>query len=423
MDLLKEIKLARRELSGVVKPTPLIENFNLSEQFGAAILLKREDQQVVHSFKIRGVYNKINSLNTAEKEIGIVCASDGNHAQAVAYCCELLKIKGRIYMPKNTPKQKLEQVQQLGKNYIRVINAGNSFEEANAIALGDASIHRKSFIHPFNDLKIIAGQGTVGLEVLEECTKPIDYVFVPLEGGGLAAGLSTVFKHLSPNTKIIGVTTQDNPSLEIVYESTNTFNNVDSVVHNVFIKKGSNLNSEICQKNLNAVLKIQERKVCSTMLQLFTSEDINIEPAGVLSIAALDYYADEIKGKNVVCIISGGLKNIEKETEIRERSLLFEGLVHYLIIEFPQRTGVLKVFINEVLGPDDEVTYFQYLKNDNSIIESVLVRLELKNPNNIQAIKANMLRKKIEYQKLNDSDDLFRSNISLINNAFAKELI
>ena len=183
------------------------------------------------------------------------------------------------------------------------------------------------------------------------------------------------------------------------------------------------MNSEICQKNLDAVLKIQEGKVCSTMLQLFTSEDINIEPAGVLSIAALDYYADEIKGKNVVCIISGGLKNIEKETEIRERSLLFEGLVHYLIIEFPQRTGVLKVFINEVLGPDDEVTYFQYLKNDNSIIESVLVKLELKNPNNILAIKANMLRKKIEHQNLNDSDDLFRSNISLINNAFAKELV
>lgn len=421
MDLLKEIKFARRELSNVVKPTPLIENFNLSKQFGATILLKREDQQAIHSFKIRGVYNKINSLTTAEKEVGIVCASDGNHAQAVAYCCELLKIMGKIYLPKNTPKQKVEQVQQLGKNYIKIVHAGEFFEETNAIALGDASIHRKSFIHPFDDLKIIAGQGTVGLEVLEECTKPIDYVFVPLEGGGLAAGLSTVFKHLSPNTKVIGVTTQSNPSLEILKESINSFNSVDSIVTNKSIKKSNNLTSEICQENLNAVVKIQEGKVCSTILQLFTSEDINIEPAGVLSIAALDYYAEEIKGKNVVCIISGGLKNIEKEAEIKERSLLFEGLVHYLIIESPQRSGVLKVFINEVLGSDDEVTYFQYLKKDNSLTEAVLVRLELKNANNILVIKANMVRQKIEYQNLNDSDDLLRSNISLINNAFAKE--
>lgn len=421
MDLLKEIKLARRELSNVVKPTPLIENLNLSEQFGATILLKREDQQAIHSFKIRGVYNKINSLTTVEKEVGIVCASDGNHAQAVAYCCELLKITGKIYLPKNTPKQKVEQVQQLGKNYIKIVHAGEFFEETNAIALGDASIHRKSFIHPFDDLKIIAGQGTVGLEVLEECIKPIDYVFVPLEGGGLAAGLSTVFKHLSPNTKVIGVTTQSNPSLEILKESINSFNSVDSIVTSKSIKKSSNLTSEICQENLNAVVKIQEGKVCSTILQLFTSEDINIEPAGVLSIAALDYYAEEIKGKNVVCIISGGLKNIEKEAEIKERSLLFEGLVHYLIIESPQRSGVLKVFINEVLGSDDEVTYFQYLKNDNSLTEAVLVRLELKNANNILAIKTNMVRQKIVYQNLSDSDNLLRSNITLINNAFAKE--
>lgn len=395
MELFKEIQQAKRQLSKIALPAPLIEDLNLSKHYGASISLKREDLQVDHAIKIRGPYNKISTLTPAEKEAGIVCSSDGNHAQAVAYCCFLLKVKGKIYMPKNTPKLKVEQIQLLGKNYVEIMEAGNSFEQANAIALGDASINRKVFIHPFNDLKVIAGQGTVGLEILDQHKKSIDYLFVPLEGGGLTAGLSAVFEQLSPNTKIIGVTIQDNPSLEIL-----DYNSDDS-------KHNSNLTFELCEKNLSEIIKIPEGKACSAVLHFFSNQDIKIDPAGVLGIAALDYYADKIKDKNIVCIISGGFKNTEKETQIVERSLVFEGLVHYLMIEFPKCPGVLKEFINDVLGPDDELTYFQPVQKDNSHTDSVLVRLSLKNSKNICAIKANMQAKNLEYQSLNDKYDLF----------------
>lgn len=397
MDLYKEIKLAQKQLYNIILPTPLIENLNLSKQYGAAILLKREDLQVVSSFKIRGAYNKINSLTAAKKKLGIICASAGNHAQSVAYCCHLLKIMGKIYMPTNTPKKKVKKIQRLGKNYVQIVLAGDFFDEACAIALGDASIHRKAFIHPFNDLKIIAGQGTVGIEVLEQYQKPIDYVFVPIEGGGLAAGLSTVFRQLSPNTKIIGVSNQDNTLVEI---ST---------------KKNDNLISNICKKNLTTFIKIPKGKVCSTMLKLFNDEGMTIEPAGVLSIAALDSYAKQIEGKNVVCIISSGTKDIEREAETREHSLIFEGLVHYFLIQSTQSSRILKELINHVLGPDDDVTYFQSVKKHSCETESVLLRLELKNPNNILAIKANMVTKGFQYQNLNEIYDLFSSIISLEN--------
>ncbi|UUW08475.1 threonine ammonia-lyase IlvA [Flavobacterium plurextorum] len=415
MNLFKEIQLAQKQLAAVIVPTPLLENLSLSKHYNAVVLLKREDLQAGYSFKIRGVYNKINSLSVTEKERGIVCASDGNHAQGVAYCCELLKIMGKIYLPKNTSKQRLEQIQKFGKEYIKIILTGDYFEEAYSIALGDASIHRKAFIHPFDDLKVIAGQATAGLEILEDCQNPIDYVFVPLEGSGLAAGISSAFKMLSPNTKIIGVTTQENPSLEITNENDPSFDVTKSYLNNASIKKQDDLTSNICKENLDDLIKISEGKICSTILKLANNKDTNIEHEGVLSIAALDFYADKIKGKNVVCIINGGLKNIEKEAEIKERSLLYDGLVHYFMIQSPQRSEILKDFISNILGPDDEITHFQFVQKENFDAQSVFIRLETKEPNNIEAIKTKMQAKEFQFQNLNDRNDLFSSNINLEN--------
>ncbi|RXM43902.1 threonine ammonia-lyase IlvA [Flavobacterium sp. YO12] len=415
MNLFKEIQLAQKQLAAVIVPTPLLENLSLSKQYNAVVLLKREDHQADYSFKIRGVYNKINSLSITEKERGIVCASDGNHAQGVAYCCELLKIMGKIYLPKNTSKQKLEQIQKFGKEYIKIVLTGDYFEEAYSIALGDASIHRKAFIHPFDDLKVIAGQATAGLEILEEYQNPIDYVFVPLEGDGLAAGISSAFKMLSPNTKIIGVTTQENPSLEITNESDLSFDNKNSNLNTASIKKQDDLTSNICTETLTDVIKIPEGKICSTILKLANNKDTNIEHEGVLSIAALDFYADKIKGKNVVCIINGGLKSTEKEAEIKERSLLYDGLVHYFMIQSPQRNEVLKDFISDILGPDDEITHFQFVQKDSYETQSVFIRLETKAPNNIEAIKTKMQAKEFQFQNLNDRNGLFSSNSNLEN--------
>ena len=409
MTLFTAIQQAQKQLENVVPSTPLIENLNLSEEFGANILLKREDLQIVRSYKIRGAYNKMSSLTDTEKENGIVCASAGNHAQGVAFSCHLLKIMGKIYMPKTTPKQKIKQVQLFGKKYVEIILTGDTFDDAYAKSVADATQNNKAFIHPFDDLEVIAGQGTVGLEILDSYNEPIDYVFVPIGGGGLASGLSTVFKQLSPNTKIIGVEPLGAPSMKtsIANHENTPLDTIDKFVDGAAVKQVGNLTFDICQKNLDNIILVPEGKVCTTILRLYNEEAMVVEPAGALTIAALDFYKDEIKGKTVVCIVSGSNNDIERTAEIKERSLLYEGLMHYFMIQFPQRPGALKEFVNDILGPDDDITYFQFAKKNSREVGSVVVGLELKNPNDIHAIKTNMNTKGFEYRYLNERHDLF----------------
>lgn len=409
MDLFTEIEQARIQLKEVANLTPLAENLNLSDEFQATILLKREDLQMVRSYKIRGAYNKIFSLTAEEKLREIVCASAGNHAQGVAYSCNLLKIKGKIYMPKTTPKQKIKQVQLFGKSFVEIVLTGDTFDDAYAKAIDDATTNNKPFIHPFDDLKVIAGQGTVGLEILEVFKKPIDYVFVPIGGGGLASGLSTVFKQLSPNTKIIGVEPEGAPSMKVsITNAKNTpLETIDKFVDGAAVKQVGNLTFEICQKNLDDIILVPEGKVCTTILRLYNEEAIVVEPAGALTIAALDFYKEAIKGKNVVCIVSGSNNDIERTAEIKERSLLYEGLKHYFMIQFPQRPGALKEFVNEILGPDDDITYFQFAKKNSREVGPVIVALELKSKNDIVNIKSNMNLKGYNFQYINENEDLF----------------
>ena len=409
MNIFKEALAAKNQLKGVVPATPLTENLNLSDEFESTILLKREDLQIVRSYKIRGAYNKMSSLTEAEKKQGIVCASAGNHAQGVAYSCNLLKIMGKIYMPKTTPKQKVKQVQLFGKSYAEIVLTGDTFDDAYAKAIADATQSNKAFIHPFDDIKVIAGQGTVGLEILESYKNPIDYVFIPIGGGGLAAGLSEVFKHLSPNTKIIGVEPEGAPAMKTaIANGKNTpLEIIDKFVDGAAVKQVGNITFEICRKNLDDIILVPEGKVCTTILRLYNEEAMVAEPAGALTISSLDFYKDEIKGKTVVCIVSGSNNDIERTAEIKERSLLYEGLMHYFMIQFPQRPGALKEFINDILGPNDDITYFQFAKKNSREVGSVVVGLELKNKNDILAIKNNMNHKGFEFQYLNENQDLF----------------
>lgn len=409
MNLFQSIQQAKQELANVVPATPLTENFNLSEEFGATILLKREDLQVVRSYKIRGAYNKIKFLTESEKTNGIVCASAGNHAQGVAYSCHLLQIQGKIYMPKTTPNQKVKQVQLFGKKWVEIVLTGDTFDDAYAKAVADAKDNQKAFIHPFDDEKVIAGQGTVGLEILEQHQQTIDYVFVPIGGGGLASGLSTVFKHLSPNTKIIGIEPLGAPSMKTsITNQTNTpLETIDKFVDGAAVKQVGDQTFAICQKNLDDIVLVPEGKVCTTILRLYNEEAMVVEPAGALTIAALDFYKDQIKGKTVVCVVSGSNNDIERTAEIKERSLLYEGLMHYFMIQFPQRPGALKEFVNAILGPDDDITYFQFAKKNSREEGSVVVGLEVKNPNDILAIKDNMKKMGFVYQYLNEKQDLF----------------
>lgn len=409
MNVFEEVMQAQIQLNGVVFPTPLAENRNLSEEFQATVLLKREDLQVVRSYKIRGAYNKISTLSDADKTQEIVCASAGNHAQGVAYSCHLLKIKGKIYMPKTTPKQKIKQVQLFGKECVEIVLTGDTFDDAYTKAFEYATENNRPFIPPFDDIKVIAGQGTVGLEILDVATIAIDYVFVPVGGGGLISGLSTVFKKLSPNTKIIGVEPEGSPSMKTALaDGTNTrLENIDKFVDGAAVKQVGSLNFEICKNNIDDVILVPEGKVCTTILRLYNEEAMVVEPAGALSIAALDFYKDEIKGKTVVCIVSGSNNDIERTAEIKERSLLYEGLMHYFMIQFPQRPGALKEFVNDILGPEDDITYFQFKQKNSRESGPVIVGLELKNRTDVLAIKTRMNNKGFQFNYLNDKEELF----------------
>jgi threonine dehydratase len=413
MSLFKEIQEAKKQLHEVVSATPLSENLNLSNEFNATILLKREDLQTVRSYKIRGAYNKISSLTEQEKKDGVICASAGNHAQGVAYSCKLLKIKGKIYMPKTTPKQKVKQVKLFGSSYVEIVLTGDTFDDAFAAAMEDVKKNKMTFIHPFDDIKVIAGQGTVGLEILDSYKKPIDYVFVPIGGGGLASGLSEVFKHLSPNTKIIGVEPEGAPSMKtsIANGKVTILDKIDKFVDGAAVKQVGKITFEVCQKNLEDIILVPEGKVCTTILRLYNEEAMVVEPAGALTISALDFYKDKIKGKTVVCVVSGSNNDIERTAEIKERSLLYEGLMHYFMIQFPQRPGSLKEFVNDILGPDDDITYFQFTKKNSREVGPAVVGLELKNKNDIIAIKTKMEKKGFEFKYLNERLDLFNQLI------------
>ncbi|ARV06640.1 threonine dehydratase [Polaribacter sp. SA4-10] len=407
---LEAVRTASENLKGVAIQTPLSKNFNLSKELEATILFKREDLQVVRSYKIRGAYNKMSSLSDNEKQIGIVCASAGNHAQGVALSCKLLQIKGTIFMPSPTPNQKINQVKMFGEDFIEIVIEGDTFDDAFNAAKLECDAKNKTFIHPFNDEKVIEGQATVGLEILNQTDKKIDYVFVPIGGGGLSSGLSTVFKEISPETKIIGVEPEGAPSMQtsIRNKQNTTLEKIDSFVDGAAVKRVGDLNFAICQQNLDEVITVPEGKICQTILDLYNKDAIVVEPAGALSIAALDLFADKIKGKNVVCVVSGSNNDITRTAEIKERALLFANLKHYFIIKFPQRAGALKEFVAEILGPNDDITHFEYTKKTNRENGAAVVGLELKTSQDLAPLIKRMKARNFFGDYLNDKPDLFQ---------------
>ena len=406
---IENIRKAALNLEGVAYKTPLNQNTNLSKQFDANVFFKREDLQVVRSYKIRGAYNKMSSLSDHEKQRGIVCASAGNHAQGVALSCKLLQIKGTIFMPSPTPNQKINQVKMFGEDFIEIVIEGDTFDDAFNAAKLECDAKNKTFIHPFNDEKVIEGQATVGLEILEQAAVKIDYVFVPIGGGGLSSGLSSVFKYVSPETKIIGVEPEGAPSmLTSIRNNKNTFlEKIDPFVDGAAVKKVGDLNFAICKKNLEKVITVPEGKICQTILDLYNKDAIVVEPAGALSVTALDLFADEIKGKNVVCVISGSNNDITRTEEIKERALFYADLKHYFIIKFPQRAGALKEFVAEILGPNDDITHFEYTKKNNRANGAAVVGLELKPSKDLQPLIQRMKANNFFGDYLNDKPDLF----------------
>jgi threonine dehydratase len=404
------IKTAALNLEDVAIKTPLILNQHLSERFGANIYLKREDLQVVRSYKIRGAYNKIFSLTKEEQQNGVVCASAGNHAQGVAYSCNKLKIHSVIFMPNPTPKQKIDRVKMFGNGFVDIVLTGDTFDDAYISAIDYANQNGKKFIHPFDDPKVIEGQGTVGLEILNDAKGKIDYLFLPVGGGGLAAGVSSVFHLLSPKTKIIGVEPAGAPSMSKSIESGEVIKlaKIDRFVDGAAVQQVGTLTFKVCNNLLDEMITVDEGAICSTILQLYNEEGIVVEPAGALSVTGLNKFRIEVKDKNIVCILSGNNNDITRTEEIRERSLLYEGLKHYFIIKFPQRAGALKEFVNEILGPSDDIVHFEYSKKNNREKGPAVVGLELQSKDDFAKLIERLKGSSIQYEYLNTSPDLFQ---------------
>ncbi|WP_410500670.1 threonine ammonia-lyase IlvA [Chryseobacterium sp. C3] len=400
---------ARKSIENVVNYTPLQYSTRLSEKFDAHIYLKREDLQPVRSYKLRGAYHKIKTLfNEGRTSEGIVCASAGNHAQGVAFSCKQLQIKGTIFMPVTTPKQKLEQVEMFGGHFVDIKLFGDTFDASKKAALDFAETSGAAFIHPFDDVQIIEGQATVALEILEQKKEATDFVFIPIGGGGLASGISTVFKQLSAETQLIGVEPKGAPSMKTSIENKiNTeLAEIDSFVDGAAVKKVGDLTFEICRNTLSGCISVDEGKICETILQLYNKDAIVLEPAGALSISALEQYKTQIRGKNVVCIVSGSNNDITRMEEIKERALLYNGLKHYFMVKFPQRPGALKDFVLNVLGTNDDITHFEYTKKNSRETALAIVGIELSDPSDFEGLRQRMQNLDYFESYLNENPDV-----------------
>ncbi len=405
---IKDIEVAAERLKGIIRRTPLEYNQTYSEKYEADIYFKREDLQLVRSYKIRGAYNKMASLPKEKLNQGVVCASAGNHAQGVASSCLKLGVKGVIFMPTTTPQQKIKRVKTLGKEWVEVVLEGDTFDDANNKALIYGEENKLIYIHPFDDPKVIEGQGTIGIEIMNDLPDA-DFVFIPVGGGGLTAGLTTYMKNKRKEAKLIGVEPEGAPAMfeSIKQNGVIRLETIDKFVDGAAVQSVGAYTFPVCKQNLDDMLLVPEGKICTKILELYNNDAIVAEPAGALSIAALEQYKDEIKGKKVVCIISGGNNDITRTEEIKERSLLYEGLKHYFIVRFPQRSGALKEFVNDILGPDDNIVLFEYAKKVNRERGPALVGIELKDKDDFEPLMARMKAKNFFGEYVNDNRDFF----------------
>lgn len=408
----EDVEKAYEVLKAVVKHTPLEYDFYLSEKYHCNVYLKREDLQRVRSFKLRGAFYAISRLSAEQLEKGVVCASAGNHAQGVAYTCKRMTVPATIFMPTTTPQQKVSQVKFFGGSNVEVVLVGDTFDASATAAKEFAATHGQTFIPPFDDPDIIAGQGSLAVEMVKDLNKAheqADYVFAGIGGGGLISGVATYLKAKSPITKIIGVEPDGAPSMTAALKQNQvvTLDKIDKFVDGAAVKEVGGLTFQHAKVLVDEVTTVSEGAVCSTILDMYTKQAIVAEPAGALSVAALEIYREEIKDKTVVCIVSGGNNDINRMQEIEERSLLHEGLKHYFIVNFSQRPGALKEFVNDVLGPHDDITKFEYTKKVNRGNGPVIIGVLLQDKNDYEGLLERIAAFDPSYIPINDNQTLY----------------
>lgn len=407
-----DVEQAYQLLKSAVAHTPLQYDRYLSEKYQATILLKREDLQKVRSFKLRGAYYAIKQRSKEELANGVVCASAGNHAQGVAYTCREIDVQAVIFMPSTTPQQKVSQVAFFGGDNVTIELVGDTFDASAKAAKAYASSQGMAFIDPFDDPSIIAGQGTLAVEMMkdaqEESYQP-DYIFAAIGGGGLISGVSAYAKEVSPITQIIGVEPAGAPSMQKAFDNDGpiALEQLDKFVDGAAVREVGQITYQHAKKFVDRLLTVDEGLICSTILELYSKQAIVAEPAGALSVAALESMKEEIKGKTVICIISGGNNDINRMAEIEERSLIYEGLMNYFVINFPQRPGALKEFVSEVLGPNDDITRFEYTKKINRGSGPVVLGVLSKSTIDVPSLFERIKKFDPSYINLSENQSLF----------------
>ncbi|HET8593611.1 MAG TPA: threonine ammonia-lyase IlvA [Intrasporangium sp.] len=404
-----DVDRAAARLGDTTRLTPLRHNRRLSELVGAEVHLKREDVQTVRSYKVRGASNFIASLGVDERERGVVCASAGNHAQGVAHACAALGVHARIYLPRTTPRQKRQRVRDLGGEWVEVVVGGDLYDEAAAAAYADAERSGATLVHAFDEPRTVAGQGTVIREAVEQLGVPPDVVVVPVGGGGLLAGTITWLAERHPGTRVVGVEPGGAASMRAALDAGRPVDlpRVDPFVDGAAVSRAGTVTFPIIRDSGCEVVTVDEGAVCVEMLALYQTDGIIAEPAGALATAALPELGIQ-SGEKVIAIVSGGNNDVTRYAEVVERALVHEGRKHYFLVEFPQEPGALRRFLDEVLGPEDDITLFEYVKHNNRETGPALVGIELGSPATLPALLARMEAAPPHVERVPPDSPLFR---------------
>ncbi len=405
----RDVEHAAERLAGVASRTPLQLNERLSAATGAYIWLKREDLQPVRSYKIRGAYNLISQLDGTQRNAGVICASAGNHGQGVAFACARLGIRGRIFVPATTPRQKRERILALGEGRVDIAVTGDSYDEAAAAAQLEARSTGATLVPAFNDERTIAGQGTVAKEIVEQFGKAPDVLLAPVGGGGMLAGCLTYLSERHPTTKVVGAEPAGASSMAaaLAAGAPVDLDRMDTFVDGAAVRRAGELTFSVIQRHRPELYSVPEGRICSEMLALYQTEGIVAEPAGALATASLGLFRPE-PGQTVVAIVSGGNNDVSRYAEIVERSLVYEGRKHYFLVNFPQEPGALRRFLDEVLGPDDDITHFEYVKRSNRETGPALVGIELGDPDSFADLLLKMDASPITFEVVSSDSPFYR---------------
>ncbi|GAA1603392.1 threonine ammonia-lyase IlvA [Kribbella hippodromi] len=404
------IEAAVQRLDGVAVRTPLQRNLRLSERTGAEVWLKREDLQIGRSYKLRGAYNLIAQLSEAAKAAGVVCASAGNHGQGLAYSCHILGVQGKVYVPRTTPRQKRDRIAALGGKQIQVIVTGDTYDDAAAAALTEGAATGATMVPAFDDPRTVAGQGTVAVELVEQLGQAPDVLVVPVGGGGLVAGVATWIRERHPGVRIVGVEPGGAASMAAALAAGEpvTLPQLDSFVDGAAVRRVGAVTLPLVSQAGVELMSVPEGLVCSEMLELYQTDGLIAEPAGALSTSALGNGLVVRPGETVVCLLSGGNNDVSRYGEILERSLVYEGLKHYFLVTFPQEPGALRTFLDGVLGPDDDITLFEYVKRNNRETGVALVGVEISSRDDLPGLLARMQAAPLDIEPINPNSPEFR---------------